>query len=328
MSEIGTRRRHGFTLIELLVVIAIIAILIAILLPAVQQAREAARRSACNNNVKQIGLALHNYHSAHKVFPPGTIGPVHSNWAAHLLPYMEYDNVYDALNFSTPAAMFVADGASRDGNLAVLADFNASGYRCPSTDLEQWAFSATPGDLANNVATNCYVGISGASATDSGGNLVDLTGNNTCLSLGGGHRCSNGVLIPNASVSIDDVRDGTTFTIMVGEQSGWFSSSGTPADHRTSRRFSTWMGIGDPSQTHYTCTTIRYPVGYRTVVTGGGGNHVTGNNTAILSAHRGGAFVLRVDGGTKFLSDGLDLGILRQLAMRNDKNVIRDNPLE
>ena len=99
--------RGGFTLIELLVVIAIIAVLIALLLPAVQQAREAARRSQCQNNLKQIGLALHNYHDAHRRFPPaGIVGGVGNNqdveggwcWAQQILPQLEQGNLYEQLD--------------------------------------------------------------------------------------------------------------------------------------------------------------------------------------------------------------------------------------
>jgi prepilin-type N-terminal cleavage/methylation domain-containing protein/prepilin-type processing-associated H-X9-DG protein len=111
--RIGSKRRRGFTLIELLVVIAIIGVLIALLLPAVQSAREAARRAQCINNLKQIGLALHNYESANKTFPPTTIlvpypnGPVgawlfESSWSAfaRMSPYLEQAGFYNAINFN------------------------------------------------------------------------------------------------------------------------------------------------------------------------------------------------------------------------------------
>jgi len=124
----GRSNRHGFTLIELLVVIAIIAVLIGLLLPAVQAAREAARRAQCVNNMKQIGLALHNYHDVHNSFPPGAItfggDPWNAlsnqlNWRALILPQMEANNVYNSVNFNiqttgdtgagrNPGAMYTA----------------------------------------------------------------------------------------------------------------------------------------------------------------------------------------------------------------------------
>src|SRR5262249_62367086 len=105
----GFRRRLGFTLIELLVVIAIISVLVALLLPAVQNAREAARRSQCRNNLKQIGIALQNYHAACNMFPPGYIAgvpyPATSNgwsWCSQILPYLDQSPLYDQINFQLP----------------------------------------------------------------------------------------------------------------------------------------------------------------------------------------------------------------------------------
>src|SRR2546423_439406 len=112
-----TRNRRGFTLIELLVVIAIIAVLIALLLPAVQSAREAARRSQCTNNLKQMGLAFHNYHSANNAFPPAKIYSGSCYWSnagaglvlnttafSMILGYMEQTPLYNAYNFSQPSS--------------------------------------------------------------------------------------------------------------------------------------------------------------------------------------------------------------------------------
>ena len=100
-------KRHGFTLVELLVVIAIIGILVALLLPAVQAAREASRRMSCSNNLKQICLAMHNYESTHRVFPPGQLGfPWVFSAHSQLLPFAEQKNLQELLNFSVPPLTF------------------------------------------------------------------------------------------------------------------------------------------------------------------------------------------------------------------------------
>ena len=132
MLQHSTSRQRGFTLIELLVVIAIIAVLIAMLLPAVQQAREAARRSSCKNNLKQIGLAIHNYHDTYTVFPNANSGGVSnsalsgSSLFASILPYIEQANSFNQYDFNL--------GNSDPYNQQVTGQF-IDVYWCPSASM-------------------------------------------------------------------------------------------------------------------------------------------------------------------------------------------------
>src|SRR5437773_809625 len=131
MNSFRTARSpRGFTLIELLVVIAIIAVIIALLLPAVQSAREAARRAQCVNNLKQIGLAIHNYHSSVNSLPWGD-GPWWIEWSAHtlLLPYIEQGPIYNAINFVDLGAPFYGQGMPNDNPVNTTAEYRViSGF--------------------------------------------------------------------------------------------------------------------------------------------------------------------------------------------------------
>ncbi len=163
----GSRNRRGFTLIELLVVIAIIAVLIALLLPAVQSAREAARRAQCVNNLKQIGIAMHNYHSSVNSLPWGD-GPWWIEWSAHtlLLPYMEQTPIYNAINFSDTQPfggipMPVNNPANSTATYTVI-----SGFNCPS-DIDR---------LTDPNGHNNYMDNSGSAPNSAYGGNANSTG--------------------------------------------------------------------------------------------------------------------------------------------------------
>ena len=192
----NNRIRRGFTLIELLVVIAIIAILIALLLPAVQQAREAARRSTCKNNMRQIGLALHNYHEVYNTFPPEaiwgagfgtTLLPRNYTWIIMILPYLEEKNLYESINFRLPIfGQLATDGALIRGKVIKV-------LQCPS-DTNYGGSGFTHGFSHTNYA--------GAEGWDWWSRSQDQHG---------------GVFTLSTATRIRDITDGTSTTIMVGE---------------------------------------------------------------------------------------------------------------
>ena len=241
------RKSPGFTLIELLVVIAIIGVLIALLLPAVQMAREAARRTQCRNNLKQLGLALHNYHDSHKVFPPGIIGtnfgpadnqicqfvavnatcdnPTFSKASGLMLilPFMEERGYYNAYN------QLIACCDTRNGTAVAGV---VKSYTCPSNPRGfqplVWAYyvappaSALPGATAvgNGPGPTDYVFCVGGVGLFTCNNPFIINTNAGLAGIPGIMKRAAGAFNVNSSVSIDKMKDGTSNTILMGESVG------------------------------------------------------------------------------------------------------------
>jgi len=209
LYETGENRmRRGFTLIELLVVNAIIAILVGLLLPAVQNAREAARRTQCRNNLKQIGLAMHNYHTSHNTFPPGYVSgaayPATTNgwsWCAMLLPSLDQGNLYDTINMRLP----VEDPA----NLPAATN-SIPVFLCPSDQIGAGTFQIT--DAVGNVVIPAAAPMSYAATVGDDNSEADgMTG--------------NGSFYRNSKTRIADIVDGTSMTVFAGDRD-WGHSNG------------------------------------------------------------------------------------------------------
>lgn len=322
-------RRKAFTLIELLVVIAIIAILIALLLPAVQQAREAARRSACKNNMKQLGLAFHNYHDAFRTFPIGAQVPIYqANWRVSVLPYMDQANLYNNLT-QTPANGrgyntyngWTGDGGygTGTGSNQALNNVLVTPFKCPSSTTDAFyagtANGLSPGQSNGDLGmTMDYVGIGGAytAAAPFNTNAVD----NTYYGAMG----QNGMLQIGKSVLMRDCTDGTSNTIMVGEDSGMIA--GVDYRKNLSGGWSGHRGVSTSGGSGYGgggVVTIRYSPNPKTkpAYTGAGFN-----NGPLTSFHVGGVHALLADGAVRFLSDNIDFNTLLALGAIQDGKVL------
>jgi prepilin-type N-terminal cleavage/methylation domain-containing protein len=308
-----SRRRPGFTLIELLVVIAIIAILIALLLPAVQQAREAARRTQCRNNNKQIGLALHNYHDLHNVFPAGVYasyggmapsfpyaaqggGMMGSSWFQFIMPFVDQEGIYRGYSpfFESP-------------NLPGGKDV----YRAPSR-YQVFAFAMCPSEP------------SGPSESHDGfqGNYLMCTGSNFGNSVNFGFNL-NGMFYALSRTGLRDVKDGTSNTIMGSECviRGRGDRNFNPRSWDAGvyfngfwflPLFSTAEGPNTSvSDRVYTCRSTTWPGAPCVTIT-------TGPNAQIFarSNHVGGVHCLMADGAVRFVSTHVDLATFRALGTR------------
>jgi len=285
------QKARGFTLIELLVVIAIIGVLVALLLPAVQAARTAARRTSNKNNLKQIGLALHNYHGMHRTFPSGWIGVDSAGqpdveggngfgWAAMILPMMAQSSLYEQLDFNSPIDS-TTNSVGRSTYLSV--------FRSPSdTGPDFWEIEAEDGSgVLARLPTSNYIGCFGT------GELHD------CEGLLPGVTCKgNGVFFHNSRVRFASIFDGTSNTLMVGERKtdairGWYS---------------TWIGAVPEGEEAF-------------VRVLGAADHAPNSSTNhfedFSSYDPGGVHFLFGDGRVQFLSEHIvDLGVYHGLATR------------
>ncbi|MEX0792595.1 MAG: DUF1559 domain-containing protein [Pirellulaceae bacterium] len=229
-----TNHKSGFTLVELLVVIAIIGVLVALLLPAVQQAREAARRMSCSNNLKQIGLGLHNYHDTFRSLPYGGIGQFRTSWLFAILPQVEQSAVHEKFDWIN--GMAYADGP----NAPLLDRWTPDFVWCPSSVATRINVRA---DYTHRPSTASYVGISGASASAT--DATDPTGLNRCIAGSQGYACANGLLVANMTLGLKDAVDGLSSTIIVAEQSAMGrTSAGLQAEIRASAEWGCWIGTG------------------------------------------------------------------------------------
>jgi len=327
MSAKSVRSRAGFTLIELLVVIAIIAILIGLLLPAVQKIREAANRMSCSNNLKQHGLALHNYNDTNGYLPPGCAsdnppfglsgGGWGSSWKVYILPYIEQDNIYRQWQFTGNSGYVNVNNLNLTNNLTIKT------YRCPSSPLPAIQTSLANGNGSTRMFTS-YVGVAGAS------NEPTVQTNVGCCNGSGNITAGGGMLFNASQVALTDATDGLSNTILVGEQSNHLRDANNvpiPGGWQaiTSAGPHGWaMGSGDNNvgtahtERTFNVTTVRWEINRRGLgnSAANGTNDNTGTNIPFSSAHPGGAMMLLGDGSVRFLKESPPLAVLQALATR------------
>lgn len=343
-------RRKAFTLVELLVVIAIIAILLSLLLPAVQQARAAARRSSCKNNLKQLGLAFHNYHAAHNTLPPGYVAGITSpgrdpdtydaapgwGWGTMLLPYLERNTIYDQIDL---------DAAIWTNSHADAIRTKISLFLCPSVSggddefviLDAAGNSLVIGGQNLTVGRSHYVmshgqescwGECGSALTNTIFTSIQpftttvITGVNGDVS-----RIADGPFYRNSKTRFRDFTDGTSNSILGGEHSSKLSDK-------------TWVGVVPGGFVHprfltpengpdaaATLTLVHMgPSGGELDITGYPIIHPVNFPTfhvgQMYAEHTGGGQILMGDGSVRFMSQNIDLYLAAHLSSIREGEVI------
>lgn len=303
------KQKRGFTLVELLVVIAIIGVLVALLLPAVQSAREAARRNTCKNNLRQVGLAMHNYETSFSHLPPGyeySLGnegnELGYSWGARILPFMELQPLYDQIDFEKP--IYHGDNImARTQHLAMLL--------CPTDTISPENFVEMG---AEQYAMACYVANFGAPD-------LDLDQEQLGVSLAVEHP-DTGQTLPtfegpwgpfyrNSETRLTQISDGTSNTLMIGErQNGEFRSAGIHGNHTEYE--TTWVGavrdIDDSTDDHGHMVLFQ---------TGNTPNHSNSDDRDVSASHSGLSQFLLCDGSVHTVSEEIDMIVYQALGSMN-----------
>jgi len=309
------QQKRGFTLIELLVVIAIIAVLIALLLPAVQQAREAARRSQCRNNLKQVGLALHNYLDAHSVFPASQFGngdcvastshpspcSMNMNGLVLLLPYLDQAPLYGKFNFNQAFGTQISGdgkpvcGGTASANIAAAQSVTTpSVFNCPSDAHE--AFST-----AYRFRTNY--------------DFVVYRYHLACNDWTTRAASTRTMFEDGSKCSTKDVTDGLSNTAMVGETRKVCCLNGSNAEWYSRGWVQVGVNFGSNPPNRFERLPYNPP---------NANYNVLGDWTNTGSFHIRGCHVLLGDGGVRFLSENMDAAIRNNLDRIADGNVVGD----
>ncbi|MGC1275920.1 MAG: DUF1559 domain-containing protein [Planctomycetaceae bacterium] len=326
-----SRSRRGFTLIELLVVIAIIAVLIALLLPAVQQAREAARRTQCKNNLKQIGLAMHNYHDTNLMFPMGwmfdeTVTPIPNahSWGTMILPHLEQGNLTNLYDFSHAFA-FPFGGMNPTSKNQQVVTTKLPVFICPSspTNGDVYTDSTSFPGLSWKASASDYSAVSGFRGAlendfvepitgpfnDRAGMLLDITVRRS--------QSASGVVSGGKIRRIADVTDGTTNTLLVAEVAG---RAALYQKGKQVSGFASGGGWGDPlngenwlSGSLYDGTGTEGPCAI---------NCTNDRGRGVYSFHTGGVHLLMCDGSVQFISESMDTPNFCKLITPGDGFVI------
>jgi prepilin-type N-terminal cleavage/methylation domain-containing protein/prepilin-type processing-associated H-X9-DG protein len=340
-------KRCGFTLIELLVVVAIIAVLIGLLLPAVQMAREAANRSSCENNLKQIGLAMHEFHLTYERFPPGSANDLPpfgtatsagwgSSWWVYILPYIEQQALYSKWQFSGNS------GYNNGNNLAAANNVFIPIMKCASSPLNEYTGAPSRNSAGQVIFQADYMGISGfwnGNPATVGSFSDPNVGYSSCCSGGIGWYSSNGILFGQSQIRITDITDGTSNTMMVAEESDFlqYADGTAPTDIRSGGLYGWSMGaLNAPAKSNggvdyrpFNTQTVRYQINTvfaksdSTTANGAWPSGTDRNqNMPIRSSHPGGAQVLMADGSVRFLTNPTSLNVLFALSARADGQAV------